>query len=39
MSGIFLFHRDLRTNDNLALNTLANNTKNIIPIFVFTPLF
>lgn len=35
--SIFLFHRDLRVIDNLALNELAQVSKNIVPIFVFTP--
>ncbi len=35
--SIFLFHRDLRIVDNLALNELSKVSKNIVPIFVFTP--
>lgn len=35
--SIFIFHRDLRIVDNLALNELAKVSKNIIPIFIFTP--
>jgi deoxyribodipyrimidine photo-lyase len=35
--SIFLFHRDLRIIDNLALNELVKVSKNIVPIFVFTP--
>lgn len=37
MSSIFIFHRDLRINDNLALNELSQISKNIIPIFIFNP--
>lgn len=37
MSSIFLFHRDLRIIDNLALTELASLSNDIIPIFIFTP--
>jgi deoxyribodipyrimidine photo-lyase len=37
MSGLFIFHRDLRIIDNLALNELSTITKDIIPIFIFNP--
>jgi deoxyribodipyrimidine photo-lyase len=37
MSSIFIFHRDLRIIDNLALNKLSTISKNIIPIFIFNP--
>lgn len=36
MVDLFIFHRDLRTYDNLALNELSYS-KNIIPIFIFNP--
>lgn len=35
--GIFIFHRDFRVVDNLGLNELSKYSKNIIPIFIFTP--
>lgn len=36
--NIFIFRRDLRTVDNLALNALAQQNKtNILPIFIFNP--
>ena len=35
---IFLFHRDLRINDNTALiSQIQTIKKSIIPIFIFTP--
>lgn len=34
---IFIFRRDLRLHDNIALNYAIDNYKNIIPIFIFTP--
>jgi len=34
MGGIFIFRRDLRIKDNLALNLLAKKVKHIIPIFL-----
>jgi deoxyribodipyrimidine photo-lyase len=37
MTDLFIFHRDLRIYDNLALNELASQSKNIIPIFIFNP--
>lgn len=37
MSGLFIFHRDLRVYDNLSLNELSELTKDIIPIFIFNP--
>ena len=35
--NIFLFHRDLRLEDNTALIEQIINEKNITPIFIFTP--
>ena len=35
--SIFIFRRDLRLADNLGLLELQKKTKDIIPIFVFTP--
>jgi deoxyribodipyrimidine photo-lyase len=36
--NIFIFRRDLRVVDNLALNALAQQSKtNILPIFIFNP--
>ena len=37
MTSLFIFHRDLRTVDNLALSSLSKVSDRIIPIFVFTP--
>lgn len=34
--GIFLFHRDFRTIDNISLNELSLVANSIIPIFIFT---
>jgi deoxyribodipyrimidine photo-lyase len=36
--NIFIFRRDLRTEDNLALNNLLHKGGNILPIFIFNPL-
>ncbi len=38
-ANIFIFRRDLRTDDNLALQSLIKYTKNhnILPIFIFNP--
>ena len=38
MTSLFIFHRDLRINDNLALNELSKISKHIIPIFIFNPI-
>ena len=36
--NLFIFHRDLRIIDNIALTYLYDNgIRNIIPIFIFTP--
>lgn len=35
--GLFIFRRDLRVFDNIALNTLHEKCENIYPIFIFTP--
>lgn len=37
MIGLFIFHRDLRIYDNLALNELSLSCKDIVPIFIFNP--
>ena len=37
MSDLFIFHRDLRIVDNLALNELSVFSDDIIPIFIFNP--
>lgn len=34
---IFLFHRSLRLNDNIGLIHALNESKHVIPIFIFTP--
>lgn len=36
-NGLFIFRRDLRIQDNLALNLAVEKCKNIYPIFIFTP--
>ncbi len=33
--GIFIFHRDLRINDNKGLIALQELTTKIIPVFIF----
>jgi deoxyribodipyrimidine photo-lyase len=35
--NVFIFRRDLRTRDNLALNSLLHKGGNILPIFIFNP--
>ena len=35
--SIFIFRRDLRVADNIGLLELQKYTKEIIPIFIFTP--
>lgn len=37
MSGVFIFRRDFRINDNSALISLAKECDEIIPIFIFDP--
>jgi len=34
---IFIFRRDLRVYDNLGLLYACKNSKEVIPIFIFTP--
>jgi deoxyribodipyrimidine photo-lyase len=36
-SGIHIFRRDLRIEDNMALHLLSKEVKNILPIFIFDP--
>ena len=36
-NGLFIFRRDLRIQDNIALNLATEQCKNIYPIFIFTP--
>ena len=36
-NGLFIFRRDLRIQDNLALNKLSNLCKKVHTIFIFTP--
>ena len=36
-NSIFIFRRDLRLTDNLGLIEALENSKNVIPIFIFTP--
>ena len=36
-NGIFLFHRDLRIQDNIGLIETIKKCKNIYPVFIFTP--
>jgi deoxyribodipyrimidine photo-lyase len=36
-NGIFLFHRDLRIQDNIGLIQTIKNCKHIYPVFIFTP--
>lgn len=35
--GIFIFHRDLRTMDNIGLYESAKLCKKLVPVFIFTP--
>ena len=35
--GLFIFRRDLRIHDNISLISLANECKQIICCFIFTP--
>lgn len=37
-TGLFIFRRDLRINDNTAFYQATKKCKTIIPIFIFTPL-
>jgi deoxyribodipyrimidine photo-lyase len=37
MKGLFIFRRDFRVNDNLALQLLSRECNEIIPIFITTP--
>jgi deoxyribodipyrimidine photo-lyase len=36
-TGIFIFRRDLRIQDNIGLHEMSKICKRIIPIFIFTP--
>ncbi len=36
-TGIFIFRRDLRIQDNIGLHAMSLICKRIIPIFIFTP--
>ena len=36
-NGLFIFRRDLRIEDNLALHTANQECENVYPIFIFTP--
>ena len=36
-TGIFIFRRDLRIQDNIGLHEMSQICKRIIPIFIFTP--
>jgi deoxyribodipyrimidine photo-lyase len=36
-NGLFIFRRDLRLTDNIGINLLNDNCKNIYTIFIFTP--
>jgi deoxyribodipyrimidine photo-lyase len=36
-NGLFIFRRDLRIQDNIALNMAAEQCKHVFPIFIFTP--
>lgn len=36
-TGIFIFRRDLRIQDNIGLHSMLSMCKRIIPIFIFTP--
>ena len=37
MSALFIFRRDFRLQDNLALNELAKLNEKVIPLFIFDP--
>jgi deoxyribodipyrimidine photo-lyase len=37
MSSIFLFHRDLRLDDNKGLTAILSKYNNVIPMFILTP--
>ena len=37
MAAIYIFTRDLRLEDNLALIEALKNSSNVLPIFIFTP--
>lgn len=36
-NGLFIFRRDLRIQDNIALNIASEQCKHVFPIFIFTP--
>jgi deoxyribodipyrimidine photo-lyase len=37
MASVFLFHRDLRLDDNVGLINLLSKYENVIPMFILTP--
>ena len=37
MSSIFIFRRDYRLDDNKGLMEACRNSKNVYPIYIFTP--
>ena len=37
MNSIFIFRRDFRVTDNVGFNKCYKNSKNVYPIFIFTP--
>jgi len=36
--SLFIFHRDLRVNDNIGLHKALSESKHVIPLFIFTPI-
>ncbi len=36
-NGLFIFRRDLRIQDNIALNLASEQCKHVYPVFIFTP--
>lgn len=36
-NGLFIFHRDLRVEDNVGLIDMLNECINVYPVFIFTP--
>jgi deoxyribodipyrimidine photo-lyase len=37
VTALFLFHRDLRIEDNSALNEAIKHAEHVLPVFIFTP--
>ena len=37
MNSLFIFHRDLRKEDNIGLIETIKKSKNVFPVFIFTP--